>query len=150
MKLPDGLVNFVNKVGRNNLIAVVCIVILLILGFLLLRGNIGNPFQQKQPSSTAIITPTPRPTTVPGDTIMITFRAVPSSLTIKKGRVVNFVNFSGTRIDIEGVDPFSKDLNIGVLEDSGTSNTILLNSTGTYKYFDKLNPKITGEITVTP
>jgi plastocyanin len=139
--------DFVDRVGRNNLIVILCIVVLLILGFLLLRGNIGNPFQSTKPT---IAVPTPRPTTVPGDTIMITFRAVPNSLTIKKGHLVNFANFSGVRIDIEGADAASKDLNVGILEDSGTSNTILLKTPGTYKYIDKLNPKITGGIIVTP
>lgn len=136
-----------NSLNRNNLIVVAAIVVLLILGFFLLqKGN--NPFQPKT-TGTPVPTATPIPTTVPGETIMLTFtRPVPAVLTLKKGKLVNFVNFSGARVDIEGVDSNSRDLNIGILEDSDTSNMINLKDKGTYKYYDKLNPKITGEIIV--
>jgi plastocyanin len=145
----ESLKEFVNKVGKNNLIAIVVIVLLLILGFFLLSGKSSNLFQKK-PTSTAVPTATPRPTTVPGETIMLTLiKAVPNTLTLKKGHLVNFVNFSGSRVDIEGVDSSSKELNIGILEDNGTSDEILLKNTGTYKYYDKLKPKIAGEIVVT-
>ncbi len=145
------LENLSNRVGRNNLIAIVGIIILLILAFLLLSG--ASPLNQlfrQGPTPT----PTPKakvvPTTVPGDTIMLTFtRPVPATLTTKKGRVVNFANFSGARVDIEGVDEASKELNIGILEDNDTSREIIFKSAGTYKYLDKLNPKIAGQIVVT-
>ncbi len=145
------LENLSNRVGRNNLIAIVGIIILLILAFLLLSG--ASPLNQlfrQGPTPT----PTPKakvvPTTVPGDTIMLTFtRPVPATLTTKKGRVVNFANFSGARVDIEGVDEASKELNIGILEDNDTSREIIFKNAGIYKYLDKLNPKIAGQIVVT-
>ncbi|MEX2007708.1 MAG: hypothetical protein WD992_02955 [Candidatus Levyibacteriota bacterium] len=141
------LVGLVNRIGRNNLIALLAIILLLLAGiFLLLSGK--TPIKLDQQSQ---VTPTvtPIPTTVPGETIMLTStRAVPVRLTLKKGHLVNFVNFSGIRVEIVGLDDFSKDLSIGILEDSATSNEILLKNPGTYKYYDKLNPKITGEIIV--
>lgn len=137
-----------NILSRNNLIILFAIVVLLILGFFLLQKG-TNPFKP-QPAGGPAPTAKPTPTTVPGDTIMITFtRPVPKVLTLKKGRYVNFANFSGARVDIQGADSFSKDLNIGVLNDNDTSDLILLKQTGTYKYYDKLNPKITGEIIIT-
>ncbi len=145
------LENLSNRVGRNNLIAIVGIIILLILAFLLLSG--ASPLNQlfrQGPTPT----PTPKakvvPTTVPGDTIMLTFtRPVPATLTTKKGRVVNFANFSGAKVDIEGADEASKELNIGILEDNDTSREIIFKNAGIYKYLDKLNPKIAGQIVVT-
>lgn len=143
------LSNLVNRIGRNNLIIVAAIVVLLVALYFLLSGKGVNIFAPK-PTTTAVPTAKPTPTTVPGDTIMITFtRPVPKVLTLKKGRYVNFANFSGARVDIQGADSFSKDLNIGVLNDNDTSDLILLKQTGTYKYYDKLNPKITGEIIIT-
>ncbi len=147
------LTDFVNRLGRNNLIAIVAIIVLLVLAFFLLQSKGLNQLLKIQPSPTAITTPTPtpKPTTVPGDTIMITFtRPVPMVLTIKKGRYVNFTNFSGAKVEIVGSDSFSKDLNIGLLADNGTSSLILLKNAGSYRYYDKLNPKIAGQIIVTP
>ncbi len=146
------LENLSNRVGRNNLIAIVGIIILLILAFFLLSG--ASPLNQLVNRGIPTPTPTPKakvvPTTVPGDTIMLTFtRPVPATLTTKKGRVVNFANFSGARVDIEGADEASKELNIGILEDNDTSREIIFKNAGTYKYLDKLNPKIAGQIVVT-
>jgi plastocyanin len=94
-------------------------------------------------SEKPIVTPTP----IQGETIMVTFtRFVPNTLTVKKGKEINFVNFSGQDIHIESDE--TKELKIGLMKDNDTSNPIKL-SPGTYKYYDKLNPKITGEIVVT-
>ena len=147
--------DFVNRFGVKNLIILAVIVLLLVLGVIfLINGNTGigsNPLLQNKPATTKVILPTaiPKPTTIPGETIMLTFtRPVPKSLTIKKGHLVNFANFSGAKVEIKGADDKSLDLNVGILEDNNTSSMINLKETGTYRYIDKLNPKIAGEIIV--
>jgi len=109
--------------------------------------------QENITDNTVVNTPTPKftptPTPIPGDTIMITdTRFVPKTLTIKKDSEINFINFSGKSVEIVALDEESSMLNLGVLEDNDATSMILFKNEGTYKYFNRLNPEIRGEIIV--
>jgi len=75
-------------------------------------------------------------------------RFVPKTLTIKKDSEINFINFSGKSVEIVALDEESSMLNLGVLEDNDATSMILFKNEGTYKYFNRLNPEIRGEIIV--
>lgn len=93
-------------------------------------------------SEKPIVTPTP----IQGETIMVTFtRFVPNTLTVKKGKEINFVNFSGQDIHIDSVE--TEKLRIGAMKDNDTSIPIQL-VPGTYTYFNKLKPEQKGTIIV--
>lgn len=121
---------------------ILIVIVALLAGTFLLTGN------KKASNTTAVRTKTiPTPTPLQGETIMATFtRFVPATLTIKKGTVLNFGNFSGNDIDVESDD--NKQLSIGVLKDNDTSDFVKL-SPGTYTYFNKLKPEEKGTVIVT-
>lgn len=127
------------------------IILLVILSFFLIYTN--RQAQEITTDKTAKTTPapkfTPTPTPIPADTIMITdTRFVPKTITIKKGAKVNFINLSGRTVEIAASDEKSIMLDLGVLEDNDTTDMIIFETLGTYKYFDRLNPEIKGEIIV--
>ena len=135
---------------NQKIIAAVIIIIIFLL--LLLTVSMNREVQKSSTLKKTVnvtSTPTPLPTLPPAQSIMITYtRAVPNALKIKKGMEINFANFSGAKVEIVAVDEASADLNVGVIEDNDTSKMILLKKPGTYKYQNKLDPKISGEITV--
>lgn len=126
------------------------IVILLIVSLAILFST------KRKPLPSAIPTPTPKyvriyPTMPPGETIMITDRRfVPDFIKIKKGTLINFINFSGARVDIEPTDPPSTDvnkLNFGLLSDNKATEMVKL-SPGTYNFTNKSKPNEKGVIVV--
>lgn len=126
-------------------------ILLVTLSFFLIYAN--RQAQENITDKTTVVNPspklTPTPTPIPADTIMITdTRFVPKTLTIKKGSEINFINFSGKSVEITADDGKSSMLNLGVLEDNDATNMIFFGNEGTYKYFDRLNPEIKGEIIV--
>jgi len=134
------------------------IVVLLTLTFFIGGGNVTNKIKQTNLSSqpnNVLATPilTKIPTPKPGETIMVTIHGfVPEALRIKKSTSINFANFSDTAIDIESADhPTHKlypQLNIGTIEANDTTNPVLYDKSGTYKYHNHLKPEQTGTIIV--
>ncbi|PIZ97377.1 MAG: hypothetical protein COX79_02475 [Candidatus Levybacteria bacterium CG_4_10_14_0_2_um_filter_36_16] len=136
------------------------IIVLLALTFLIGGGNVTNKIKQtglsSQPNNTLatttpILTQIPNPN--PGETIMVTIHGfVPDTLRIKKGTSINFANFADTAVDIESADhPTHKlypQLNIGTIEASDTTDPLLYDKLGTYKYHNHLKPEQTGTIIV--
>lgn len=133
------------------------IIVLLALTFLMGGKNVSNKMTQNGSSSQtkSIPTPTftPTPTPAPGETIMVTIHGfVPENIKVKKGTSINFANFSDNAIDVESDDhPTHKlypQLNIGTLEANDTSDSVLYDKPGTYKYHNHLKPEQKGTIIV--
>ena len=125
------------------IVGIIIVILALLGGIFLLSFNKNEVVTPTVILKKPIVTPTP----IQGETIMVTStRFVPSILTVKKEKEINFVNFSGKDIDIESDE--TKELKIGLMKDNDTSNPIKL-SPGTYTYFNKLKPEQKGTIIVT-
>lgn len=96
-----------------------------------------------------VVTLEPTPTPVPGETVMVTVHGfVPETLTVKKGTWINFANFSETTISVESKDGTFKPLNIGVMNDNDTSDSVQYNEPGTYEYHNKYKPEQKAKIVI--
>lgn len=140
--------------SQKIIAALIVVFIFLLLGFTIVmnnsRNNIGNKVDTGKKLNVST-TPTPKPliTMAPSETIMITYtRPVPRVLKSKIGVEINFANFSGEKVDIAGQDDSSSALNLGIVEYGDTSKIVVFKKPGTYKYSDKLNSKLFGEIVI--
>lgn len=142
---------------RNIWIGIILIVILAIVGFVFLGKQNSN--QQTAAPSTQISQSTSVPESAsPSSSVseqnLITLTSdgfTPSTLTIKAGDKVTWVNKSGTDAAINSAPhPVHTDyppLNLGNFPDNGTLS-LAFPKAGTYKYHNHLNPGQTGTIVV--
>jgi len=136
----------------NNrvLIAVIAIIILLAGGFFLFNKNYSST---PQPNSLQNPQVSPAPTNTQA-TSTVTYTAggfSPTSLTVKAGTTVTWVNKSGSGFSLNSnPHPVHTDyppLNIGAVGD-GQSKSLTFDKPGTYGYHNHLNPSDRGEIVV--
>lgn len=151
MKLPF------NGHGNNSFKLVLSILVLALVVILVLILVIKQ-FEKKTPVNTIpkiIPTPTITPTPTPriSETIMATNgKFVPEKLTIKRGTMVNFLNLTNNPIDIKSADHPAHQLypvlNLGILKTNDTTQSVVFDQPGAYRYHDDNNLKMTGEIIV--
>lgn len=104
--------------------------------------NVERSRKQQESAKTPTLIPAPKP--LNGETIIFTgLKFTPETLTISKGKVVNFANFGDNPINISSEDQSEqgKKLSVGVVKSGETSNFVEFDETGIYKYVDSNNPQ---------
>ncbi len=130
------------------------IVIFLALSIIILFGKSKEittenlPTTTLSPSKKVNLTPYPTIPPVHDTTVMVnTRRFNPSSTSIPKGGVIQFINIDQEPLTIEANDTNSTVLNIGTIQ-PGELKQVTFNTSGTYTYKLKEKPAMTGIIII--
>ncbi|MBI4036579.1 cupredoxin domain-containing protein [Candidatus Daviesbacteria bacterium] len=143
--------------SRNNLIIILAVVVILLVGGYMLFKSQGG-YNPSQPSSTYTSSPSPSPspatTSATAAQNVVTISSTgfnPSSITIKKGESVNWMNSDSSAHAVNSaVHPthlIYPPLNLGTIQ-PGNQKLLIFPVAGTYKYHDHLNPSSTGVVVV--
>lgn len=142
---------------NKTVIGTIVIVVLVAIGLIIVSNRASNnTAQNTQPvaSVSEITQQTSSPSSVPqgDDTVILTSSGFsPSTLTIKVGTTVTWVNKSGNAATVNSnPHPVHTDyppLNLGGFQDGGTLS-LVFNKPGTYGYHNHLNPSQKGTIIV--
>lgn len=147
-----------NQMNKNErlVVGILIVGIVLFLGLsiaLFLRQTGGNisrlaPTLTVSPTKNPNLTPYPTVPPIKNMTVLINeIRFNPSSTSIPKGGFVDFMNIGQNDITIEANDTASTILNIGSIAPN-EDKQVVFNTSGTYTYINKDNPKEIGTITV--
>lgn len=141
--------------SRNTLVAAVAVILLILVGWYVVKPKSTTPPETVQPSQT----PTTSPSSASEGAMMKEVTIVkitsvgfsPQTITIKAGDKVTWTNGDSANHTVNSSPhPIHTDnpfLNLGLIK-PGESKSVTFEKSGTYKYHDHLNPSLTGSVTV--
>lgn len=131
--------------SKKIIVALVIVLVIAVAGYMVLsRNKSSNSLQTSQPTQQGQTQTQNQIKYTSADGFM------PSSLTIKAGTTVTFLNTSGQLSVNSNPHPVHTDyppLNLGVIQE-GQSKSLTFDKPGTYGFHNHLNPSQTGTITV--
>lgn len=145
------------NMSKNAVIVAVMVVILVLIGWMLLRQK-----QTPAPTPSSISTPSSTQSAAPAasegavmkeeKTVKITTNGFsPQNVTIKAGKTVTWVNSDSVDHTVNSVvhptHLVYPPLNLGDIK-SSQKKSLVFPTAGTYRYHDHLNPSLTGSVTV--
>ena len=154
--------------------AVVVLVIILAVGYYFSKSRAQVPSSIPSTSPIALVTPSPNTNSMPSvnqtpipqpsdlgsllpetgassgdEMVIITPQGLlPPTVYLKLGKAVGWINEDIVIHKIAAKDNFSANLNVVGELKPGNTTRIILGETGTYRYYDTVNPLVTGMIVV--
>jgi len=145
--------------SRNTLVAAVAVILLVLVGWYVVKSKSTTPPETVQPNQT----PTPSASVSPSsasegammkEETMVKITSVgfsPQTITIKVGDKVAWTNGDSANHTVNSaphpIHTAYPPLNLGTIN-PGEKKSLTFPKAGTYKYHDHLNPSLTGSVTV--